>query len=418
MKKVLILTVTAGGGHNSAAKAMKDYLENRGHEVKVVDMFNEFAPRITRWTVDKGYGIAVSRFRRIYNAAYARYRISATEKALVSPEQGTVKKVHNGLLEFIYTYRPDVIYATSFHCAVALANLKRVYPLPAKVVTAMLDYVVSPFWECAAEGVDKIAMSDKVFYHELVCKGFNLKQIEPAGIPAKGCVAICEETAVSGKSAHKDKRFTVLIMFGGGYWGGAYAAFKAIAGGVKKPVRIIVINGCDQKTKRRIDKKIKRMPPQTEVINLGFADNVPSIMAECDVMVGKGGGLTVTESINCRLPLIATDKLAGQEYYNVEYLTSRCAAEKYKNRRELVRLVNAYMDDPHRAEAVRKKLALLGGNGLKSVAQIIEAFPKADYGGIAAQVDYKRVNGEVKRARLNTYKKEKLERRYEKYKNL
>lgn len=409
MKKVLILTVTAGGGHNSAAKAMKEYLENRGCEVQVTDMFKEFAPRLTRWTVDRGYGIAVSHFRRIYNAAYGRYLDFTDEKALKSPEQRVVKRVHGGLLKLIYSYRPDVIYATSFHCAVAIANLKRAYPIPAKVVTAMLDYVVSPFWECAAEGVDKIATPDKVFYDGLVCKGFNLMQIEPAGIPVKEC-------RVPSKRTFKDDRFTILIMFGGGYWGGAYSAFKALLKGVKKPVRIVVVNGCDKKTKGRIDKKIKRLPPHIEVINMGFADNVPAIMAECNVMVGKGGGLTVTESVNCRLPLIATAKLAGQEYYNVEYLLSRGAAEKYKNRRELVKLINAYMDEPDRVEKVRAKLALLGGNGLEKVARIIEQFPESDYGGIGAEPDYKRVNREVKRARLNAYKRVKFEQKYEKYK--
>ena len=41
MKKVLILTVTAGNGHNSAANAMKNKLQENGYEVKVVDIIKD-----------------------------------------------------------------------------------------------------------------------------------------------------------------------------------------------------------------------------------------------------------------------------------------------------------------------------------------------------------------------------------------
>lgn len=416
MKKILILTVTAGGGHNSAAKAMKEKSEAQGDRVKTVDMFAEFAPSISCWAVDRGYCIAVSRFRRIYNAFYNRYRGLPVEKALVSPEQRTVKKVYGGLLKLIYSFRPDVIYCTSFHCAVAMANLKRAYPIPAKIVAVMLDYVVSPFWECVADGVDKIGTPDKVFYDELICKGFNLMQITPTGIPVKICG--CERSAARQKLGFKDDRFTVLIMFGGGYWKGAYSAFKAIAKGVKKPVQIIVVNGRDKKGKRRIDRAKKRLPPETEVLNLGYSDCVPTLMRASDIMVGKGGGLTVTESINCRLPLIATSKLAGQEYYNVEYLVARGAAEKYADRRQLINLVNAYLDDPRKAEKVRGKLAAMGGDGLAGLAEVIAEMPAADYSGIDYGIDYSRVNAEVKRARLTAYRREKFLYDYEKYKNL
>lgn len=63
MKKVLILTVTAGNGHNSAANAMKNKLQETGEvEVKIVDIIKEYTPALNSWTVDKGYNIAVGVF--------------------------------------------------------------------------------------------------------------------------------------------------------------------------------------------------------------------------------------------------------------------------------------------------------------------------------------------------------------------
>lgn len=416
MKKVLILTVTAGGGHNSAAAAMKDKLTEEGYGVKVVDMFWEFAPGRSCWVVDRGYAIAVSRFRRLYNAFYEHYRKRSESKALVGPEQRMVGKVYGGLLSLIYSYRPDVVYCTSFHCAVATSNLKRAYNIPARVVTAVFDYVLSPYWECAAYGLDKIAVPDRTFYDQLICKGFNMMQIAPVGIPVRQCDAV-DKAEARRRLGFKDDRFTVLIMFGGGFWKGAYSAFGAILKGVKKQIRIIVVNGHDSKSKRKIDKRIRGLSPLTEVVNYGFTDCVPTLMQASDVMVGKGGGLSVTESIECRLPLIATSKLAAQEIYNVDYLLKRGAADVYKSRGELARLVNAYIEEPRLLESKRSALARLNGGGLNELAAIIRETPAADYARAEIPTDYSSVNRKVKAARLRAYREEKFLNKYEKYKN-
>lgn len=412
MKKVLILTVTAGGGHNSAARAMKACLENEGYEVLTVDIYKEFASRFNRWLVDTGYNVAVSRFLRLYNAFYERYRRYPVHKALVSPAHNPIKRVYGGLLKIIYEFRPDVIYATSYHSAIAVADLKRAYPIPAKVVTCMLDYVVSPFWESAADGVDKICLADKSFYDEIIFKGYNFLQTAVTGIPVK--TGGKDKRSAREELGFKDDRFTVLIMFGGGYWGSAYPVFKAVAKGVKKPVRIIVVNGHDEKGRRKIAGAAKSLGGNTEVINLGYCGNVPTLMSASDILVGKSGGLTVTESVNCRLPLISTAKLAAQEYHNSEYLIKRGAAEKYKNRKELVRLLNEYIDDPDKAEQVRLRLGELNTDGLQRVAGIIEKFPAADYGGVDTEVDFSTVNGRVKRERKKAYRHAKILYAYEK----
>lgn len=416
MKKILILTVTAGGGHNSAAAAMKEKLAEGGDEVKVVDMFREFAPGRSCWVADRGYAIAVSRFRRLYNAFYEHYRKRSESKALVGSEQRMVSKVYGGLLNLIYSYRPDVVYCTSFHCAVAMSNLKRAYDIPARVVTAVFDYVLSPYWECTPYGLDRIAVPDPTFYDQLICKGFNMMQIAPVGIPVRQCADI-DKAEARRLLGFKDDRFTVLIMFGGGFWKGAYRAFGAIAKGVKKRVRIIVVNGHDGKSKRKIDRRIPGLSPLTEVVNLGFSDCVPTLMQASDVMVGKGGGLSVTEEIECRLPLIATSKLAAQEIYNVDYLVKLGAADIYKSRRELARLVNAYIEEPRLLESKRSALARLNVCGLKELAAIIGEMPVADYAKAEIPADYSSVNRKVKKVRLGAYREEKLLNKYEKYKN-
>ena len=92
MKKVLILTVTAGNGHNSAANAMKNKLEQTGQaEVKVVDIIKEYTSHFNSWIVDKGYNIAVGYLRPLYDLFYNAYFKYPVEKASVCPPQTSVK---------------------------------------------------------------------------------------------------------------------------------------------------------------------------------------------------------------------------------------------------------------------------------------------------------------------------------------
>ena len=71
MKKVLILTVTAGNGHNACSAAMKKKLEELGEvEVKIVDLLKTFSTKLNVWVADGGYNIAVSKLSKLYNAFF------------------------------------------------------------------------------------------------------------------------------------------------------------------------------------------------------------------------------------------------------------------------------------------------------------------------------------------------------------
>ena len=73
--------------------------------------------------------------------------------------QASVKDLNGKLLKLIYDFKPDVIYATSYYCGMALANLRRVYKIPSVNIACMLDYVVSPFWEASIGGIEYLTLA-------------------------------------------------------------------------------------------------------------------------------------------------------------------------------------------------------------------------------------------------------------------
>lgn len=148
MKKVLILTVTAGNGHNACAKGMKRKLESTGDcEVKIIDLLKSYAGKTDVWVSDGGYNLAVSKLPLLYNAFYEKYINRPPERRYSTPSQATILKIIPGLLKEILDFKPDVIYSTHFYGAMAATDIKLVYNLPCVNVSAALDYVLSPFWE-------------------------------------------------------------------------------------------------------------------------------------------------------------------------------------------------------------------------------------------------------------------------------
>ena len=75
MKKILILTVTAGNAHNVCALGMKRELERGGNvQVKIVDLLKSCSTKSNVWIAERGYCLAVSKFLNFYNAFYCHYR--------------------------------------------------------------------------------------------------------------------------------------------------------------------------------------------------------------------------------------------------------------------------------------------------------------------------------------------------------
>ncbi len=398
--KVLILTVTAGNGHNSAANTLKNRLVEGGHEVKVIDLVKIYSTKLQAWTIDKGYGLSIDYLRSIYDLFYDMYLNYNPKKAYKCPPQTTVKKVNGGLLKEIYEFQPDVIFGTSYYCGMALTNLRRVYKIPSVNIVCMLDYVVSPFWEASIGGADYMTLTNDDFRQTLLDKGFKEENLISTGIPVNLAFNQTIDKMEAREKLGLDKNlFTVLIFFGGGTWHGGYRVLKEIVKKIKDDIQVVIINGKDEKTKNKIDKEMSKYPKNITLKNIGFTKEVNLIMSACDLMIGKGGGLCMTECINKGLPLIASTKVPGQEYYNVKYIMEKGVGLCFKNKKDLISKIMALKNNPHKLKEMSNDLKSISMCGNEEIYKLIVSQKKADYSGIDMNIDYKKVNKIVNKAR-------------------
>ena len=135
MKKVLILTVTAGNGHNACAKALKNKLETMGDmQIKVVDVVKEYGSHFYAWVVDKGYNFVVSRLPWVYDLFYNHFMKLKPNQRYTYFAHKVALGIIDGLYREILEFQPDVIYSSHFYGAIAISDLRLKYALPCKVI--------------------------------------------------------------------------------------------------------------------------------------------------------------------------------------------------------------------------------------------------------------------------------------------
>ena len=397
--KILILTVTAGNGHNACARSMKEKIESCSDaEVKIVDVLEEYSTKLNVWVANRGYCQSVATMLSLYNAFYEMYYKRPAYKRFSCPSQDTAISILPGLLKEILTFQPDVIYCTHFYGAIALTDLKLCYPLPCVTVASNLDYVNSPFWE-AGIGVDYFSIANEDFIDECLEEGFKREQLLLYGLPVdERSLEVKDKKEARKELGLNEDLFTVMVMFGGGYWSGGLRIFKRLCKALKdRKAQIIVVNG---KNKKGYDKIAKmKFNDNLKVLNVGFTHDIPSYMSCADLIINKLGGTSCTEALNKSLPMLITETLAAQEKHNLKYMKEKGAVTSFKNGGELEEKVRYLMDNREKLDEMSAATKPLRKRAISDLAEFILSRPKADYTELLNKnVDLKKVKGSVKKA--------------------
>ena len=76
----------------------------------------------------------------------------------------------------------------------------------------------------------------------------------------------------------------------------------------------------------RAREEIDSIKTVKKVLNLGYVNNVDELMDASDCIVTKPGGLTTSETLAKRLPMIICNPIPGQEERNTEFLQNNGTA--------------------------------------------------------------------------------------------
>ena len=387
-KKILILTVVAGGGHNSAAKSVTTRIKEMepDADIQVIDILKTYSVRdfyITKY----GYATLIGKLPFIYAAGYWLSNHGLFKNFYASAPLRIARNIAPKLYKMINETKPDVIYCTHFYPAMALSLLRQAYVVPPVVITSSLDYAVEPFFD-KARNVDYITIANEEFIPGRLHSGYTLEQIKVTGIPTQDKFYTEPNKLKLRKELGLDpNKFTVLIMFGGGEWAGTYKIYKELIKAYKKELQVIVINGSNKKTFNKIEKL--ETPSNIKLLNIGYTTEVEKYMGASDIALTKAGGLSTTEMVNIGLPMLISTKVYGQEERNMDFMVAHGVALSFKNTHDLAEKIDIAMTIK---DLFVSKFPLIRKRGADNIANLILEQPTPKYDDeYIASLNYKKM---------------------------
>jgi processive 1,2-diacylglycerol beta-glucosyltransferase len=353
--KVLILSVTAGQGHNSTAKALSDYFDTIHVESEVFDTYQHISSILAK-TIDKGYNVSTKSMSKIYASVYQRWENRKDEKDF--DKNSPMRAFHSFLSRKLYAhikeYEPDVLIGTHSLTGMLMDILKKKNKISVPTYCIVTDFVFHPYWE-EGRNIDYIVTATELLNLQARKKGFKRNQILPFGIPINPKFAKHDSKQKARKTIGIDQnKFTILLMGGGVGYGHMYDTLMQIDA-LNIDCQIIVVCARNEKVKAKINAAETRKP----VLCLGFVDNVEQLMDASDCIITKPGGLTTSEALAKTLPIIIVNPIPGQEERNTEFLLNNGVAMQVTKTCPLDEVIFQFFFFPEKIENMKRNINLL-----------------------------------------------------------
>lgn len=359
--RILIFSVSIGSGHDSVAYAVAERLqaEAPGSEVKIVDTFR-FINSILNKVVVGSYMETIKLTPKVWGYIYDQ--AEGGEK-LVDLSRISAKILSPKIEQLINSFNPDVIFCSHAFPAGMLGAMKQKGRIKVPLVTAITDFHIHPIW--INDGIDLFFIPSADLDYDLLQEGIKPEKIIPTGIPIRMQFAQQIDTMHAREEFQLLGDPVVLIMGGGLGLGKIEAITEQILNHTSYGV--VVIAG---KNKRLYEALRKTKDPRLRVF--GYVEDIARIIAACDIVLSKPGGVSTAEVLAMSKPLVIFSSLPGQEDRNTDYLLNRGAAVKIKkldllvpelqvlweNKVRLARMKEAaeHLASPHSSKLVWDKL--------------------------------------------------------------
>ncbi len=350
--KILILTVTAGQGHNSTARALSECLTAKGADVRVLDTMR-YINKLLGKTVDKGYLFVSSRAKLAYKGVYRLAELRKKSTDDFNPTRITAKMLSQKLKKYIDSYDPDVIICTHIYAGIFVDVLKSEQKLRAKSIAILTDLAFHPYWE-EGDDLDYVVVPNESLYLKAREKGFHDGQILPFGIPIDPKFENAADKKEAKRRLGLDPERNAILVMGGSMGYGNIVKTVDRLDKITSDFQIISVCGSNKSSKAKIDTRTY----SKKVINFGFTTNIDELMDAADCIITKPGGLTSSEAMAKGLPMIITNPIPGQEDRNTEFLVNNGCAMAVSPTYTLEEIVYTLFNVPGRLEAMKRCISI------------------------------------------------------------
>jgi processive 1,2-diacylglycerol beta-glucosyltransferase len=309
---LVIVHSPVGGGHKAAAAAVAEAASHRGLSTVVLDTF-EHAPRVFGQAYLAAHLAWQGALPELYGKAYfgANHRDGAFEPV----RRGFDHVAWAALVRAVVSLAPRAVIATHHLPLVVLGRARRQGWLEAPLVGVVTDYGTHAVW--AERGVDALCVPGDGARRDAIAHRFEGARVHTTGIPVRRAFEAIDDV----RAPAAGEALRVLVTSGGFGVGPIQAVIRSFEG--VDGVELTVVCGRSAGLVRAARELARRCGVRAEVV--GFERDMPARLAATHVVVGKAGGLTVSEAMTAGRPMVIAGAVPGNETINAELVEAHGA---------------------------------------------------------------------------------------------
>lgn len=342
---ILIATASSGYGHIRAAEVLKDAIERSGYDcdTSLINIF-EYHCAIERFCLERIWAVAStskvlrSIYSRIHCAVVQRNMFALRFRQMFEKDAERMIRYAIGdrnIIAYVATHPAAVIAGAAmrsrlrFHFSVVATD----FVLHSLQCHPLVDtYFVPPAFRIAGQMARYVASSPKVKITGI-----------PIGEEFHAARKMVKQTALS--MLRGTKKLHVVVIFGA-LGLGAKRHMSAILALIQAglPLRMSIVCGYNEALRQCFQRKIDSLGLSGCCRVFGFRKDMAGLMSGADVVIGKAGGLTISESLALGLPTAVLETLAGQEDYNLDSLLEQGVGVRVRNEQELLSWISSLLN--------------------------------------------------------------------------
>ena len=370
MNRILIFYGSYGGGHLSASRSIRDYIQSNypDSEIMMVDCI-EYINKLFNKVTTKAYVDFSKNARWIWKQLY--YGSESGGLARISNSINRIMAIK--LDKLIQEFCPTLIISTHPFSSQMCAILKQKGKLSCTLATVMTDYAPHNQWLVAHEFVDYYFVAHEGMKEQLIERGVEPNKIYATGIPLSNRFLLNYDKPkiLQEYNLSPDKK-TILFFCGGEYGFGKDKTFNRLKAIIDTfpNLQVIAIAGRNEKMKERFDALVEETNSQNTVKILSYTNQVPELMSVSDLVITKPGGLTTTESLASGLPLIIIDPLPGQEEENADFIEKSGAGIWIKENDDIQNILFDVLGNTYKLQDMKIRARLIAKkNSTKDICE-------------------------------------------------
>lgn len=342
--KVLLTSVSAGSGHVRAAEAVQAAFWRSRPDVKAVhiDVMNFVSPGFQRMYAG-GYSFAVNRAPALWGQIYSFWDRSPSDGGVTEWLRRVQRHYAAPFFRYLASVRPDVILTTHF---LIPQLLRQEHPYPwlrrIPIECVITDYDVHQFW--ISENIARYFVAHEDLAGRLTALGVPPSRIVVSGIPVHPVFLLPASESHLRQKLGLEPVTPVLLVLAGGL--GLPMLEKSVQElfRLKRPIQIVTVAGKNESLRERLNRLTP--PPHVRLVNQGYVRNMQELLTVSDLVITKPGGLTVSECLAKRRPMLLYAPIPGQEERNADFALRHQIALRAQAPKDLPALVERILCDP------------------------------------------------------------------------